>query len=40
VAGETSLVLAARGAVDDAALQALLLLFGDLVAERLTRVEC
>ena len=40
VAGETSLVLAARGAVDDAALQALLLLFGDLVAERLARVEC
>lgn len=35
VAGEPSLVLAARGAVDDAALQALLLLLGDLIAERL-----
>ncbi len=40
VAGETSLVLAARGAVDDAALQTLLLLFGDLVAERLMHIEC
>lgn len=39
VAGETSLVLAARGAVDDAALQTLLLLFGDLVAERLMHIE-
>lgn len=35
VAGEPSLVLAARGAVDDAAVQALLLLFGDLIGERL-----
>lgn len=35
VAGEPSLVLAARGAVDDAALQALLLLLGDLIGERL-----
>lgn len=35
VAGELSLVLAARGAVDDAALQALLLLLGDLIGERL-----
>lgn len=35
VAGEPSLVLAARGAVDDAAVQALLLLLGDLIGERL-----
>ncbi len=35
VQGETSFVLAARGMVDEAALQALLMLFGDLVAERL-----
>ncbi|MCS6938272.1 MAG: hypothetical protein RMJ55_19135 [Roseiflexaceae bacterium] len=35
VAGEPSLVLAARGAVDDAALQTLLLLLGDLIGERL-----
>lgn len=35
VAGEPSLVLAARGAADDAAVQALLLLLGDLIGERL-----
>ncbi|MGQ9547461.1 MAG: hypothetical protein ACUVSY_05250 [Roseiflexus sp.] len=39
LAGETSFVLAAHGAVDDAALQTLLLLFGNQVAERLAQVE-
>lgn len=33
--GETSLVLVARGIIDEAALQAFLMVFGDLVAERL-----